>query len=153
MAKLLKIIVFILTVFTLFQCNNSVEVQFPESFNKLEGKWQLENSDTFEIWENHDSMFVGKVLKIEAHDTSLLENLRIIKIDEDIFYEATVISQNKGLPILFKLLQKEKSEFIFVNNKHDFPKKIIYNLQNDNLLAATISGNNRSVSFNYNKIN
>lgn len=152
MSNLLKIIVLILTVFTLFHCKNSEQNQFPESLKKLEGKWQLENSATFEIWKNCDSLLLGKVLKIKNLDTTLLEKLRIIKIDNDIFYEATVPSQNDGLPVLFQLIQQEKSEFGFVNMEHDFPKKIIYNLQTKNLLTATISGNDKSISFKYLKI-
>lgn len=152
MVKLLKTFAFIFFITSLLNCGNVDESKLPILQNKLEGTWQLENANTFEIWKSQDSVLIGKVIKIENRDTLLLENLRILEIRNKIFYEAAVISQNNGLPIQFRLIQSNNNEFVFINKKHDFPKKIIYNFQNENLLAATVSGNDKSISFKYVKI-
>lgn len=150
--KLLKNIVFVVFVFSLQSCKNSNEENLPEVMKKLEGTWQLENSNTFEKWENHDSLFIGQVVNIHNTDTTIQENLRILKIDSDIFYEATVLTQNNGLPVRFKLNGFDKNGLTFVNKKHDFPKEIIYNLHKNKTFHATISGNDKSISFKYLKI-
>jgi len=134
------------------ETKNGRQKVFPKNLCKIIGEWQLEGSNTFEIWEDQDSLFLGKVVKIENKDTILMEKLRIVKIAKDIYFEATVISQNKQRPILFKLKQQDKNEFVFVNQKHDFPKQIVYNLRTKNVISASISGNDKYISFKYIKI-
>lgn len=152
MIKLTMKIALIILLIIFSGSGNLYEVHFPTTLEKLEGTWQLENSDTFEIWKNHDSVLIGKVVKIQNHDTIIIEKLRIIRRNNEIFYEAKVLSQNEGLPVQFKLITSENNEFVFFNKKHDFPKKIIYNLQKENLIAASISGNEKTISFKYLRI-
>lgn len=131
-------------------CTNQKDLK---TFTIFVGKWQLEDSNTFESWENHDTFLSGRVYKIENTDTLIVEKLRIFPDKNIVFYEATVPSQNNGNPVRFKLTQQNNSEFQFENPNHDFPQKIIYTFKNKNELTATISGENKQASFNYRKIN
>lgn len=133
-------------------CTSSLQNKIHETFSSFEGNWQLENSNTSEIWKNHDTFLSGRVIKIEDIDTLLVENLRIFQEEDAIYYEATVPSQNAGKPIRFKLTEQNNNTFQFENPKHDFPKKITYTFLNKKELKAIISGGNKQVSFNYNKV-
>jgi hypothetical protein len=131
-------------------CSSSTK-QFPSAFSCFEGKWQLENSNTFEIWQKHDSFLSGQVIKIKNADTLLVEQLQIFQDKSNIYYEATVASQNNGKPVRFQLTGQSKNEFQFENSNHDFPKQIIYTFQ-DTTLTAQISGGEKHVTFTYQKI-
>lgn len=61
---------------------------------------------------------------------TISEYLEIREINKKIRYKATVLNQNQGKEICFKLT-KTDSTFCFENPKHDFPKKIIYKKLND----------------------
>lgn len=118
-------------------------------FTIFEGNWQLENSNTFESWENHGTFYSGQVIKVENADTIIVEELRIFTDRNTIYYEATVPSQNNGKPVRFKLIRQTNNEFQFENPNHDFPKKIIYTFLNKKELKAIISGGNKQARFNY----
>ncbi|MBT3383899.1 MAG: hypothetical protein HN778_06720 [Prolixibacteraceae bacterium] len=153
MGNLLKSIFLILLSSGLIHCSNKSNTKnFPKEIFVIEGTWQLENSQTFEIWHFRDSIFKGNVIKTENSDTTILENLRIFKEKNGIFYEATVPSQNNGLPVKFKLIQAKQNEFIFENKKHDFPKKINYTFPDAGTLVANVSGNNKEITFKYLRI-
>ncbi len=125
---------------------------YPKPFFKFVGTWKLEESSTFEIWNFRDSLFLGKAIKAENTDTILLEKLRILKVENDFFYEATVPDQNEGQPVKFKLIQQNTNQFVFENKKHDFPKKIIYDFPDESSIIVTILGNDKTVIFKYLKI-
>lgn len=118
----------------------------------MEGTWQLGDSNTFEIWEKENSELTGRVIKIEENDTLILERLKLKTIENSIFYEATVPTQNSGEPVQFELTKFDDKEFIFENPEHDFPKKIIYIFSTRNQVIAVISGNNKTSKFIYKRI-
>ena len=122
------------------------------SFAIFEGKWQLENSNTYEEWYVHNNSLTGQVIKIENTDTLIVEKLRIFSEGNEMYYEATVPSQNQGKAIRFKLTKQNNNSFTFENPNHDFPQKIEYRFKNKTTLNAIISGGSKRVSFNYNKI-
>lgn len=63
------------------------------------------------------------------------ENLKIHKIENDIFYTADV-SHNPA-PVSFKLTESSDIIFVFENPGHDFPQKITYELKNSNNFIAS----------------
>jgi uncharacterized protein YciI len=66
------------------------------------------------------------------------EYLEIEQRKNELFYTATVLNQNQGKSIEFKLSQSD-SAYVFENLRHDFPKKIIYQKNSDNELFIQIS--------------
>lgn len=132
-------------------CQNATgqENKIPKKLYSLIGSWQVENTNTFEIWKLKEKIFYGRVIKIENNDTLIVENLRIYKDSDKFIYEATVPTQNEGRPIEFVLTQADKNTLLFENPEHDFPKKIAYRFVNQNQINATISGNNKQLSIKY----
>lgn len=126
--------------------------KLPKTFKLYEGSWRLENANTIESWQYIGDQLVGSVIKIENKDTLVVENLRIVQKKENIYFEATVPSQNRGKTIQFKLTENSKNQFQFENPDHDFPQKIIYNFTDEKSFTATISAPGKQATFNYRKI-
>lgn len=69
------------------------------------------------------------------------EYLEIKKHDNHIVYTASVVNQNQGKAIDFKLT-KTDSTFTFENPNHDFPKKIVYQKLSDTEIFVQVSDEN-----------
>jgi uncharacterized protein YciI len=105
----------------------------------LVGTWKMENKETFEHWDKIN----GQTLKGFSYQLSngqmmVSEYLEIEQRKNELFYTATVLNQNQGKSIEFKLSQSD-SAYVFENLRHDFPKKIIYQKNSDNELFIQIS--------------
>lgn len=150
----MKIPLFLILLFVLgllIACSSNTTHHLTE-IQLFEGTWQLKNSNTFEIWQKQNNNLSGRVIKLENTDTLLVEQLRIFRDKKDIYYEATVPSQNNGQPVRFKLTKQNNNKFEFENPDHDFPQKIVYTFENKNELRAIISGENKEATFTYQKI-
>ena len=118
----------------------------------LVGTWKNETSrgDIFESWQMvDDSLLNGVVYRVSNLDTTLLENLSIQNIKDDLFY-IPVVEHNKGA-VYFKLIDHDTSKFVFENPEHDYPQRIIYFRIDSDSLHARIegedNGNFRAVDF------
>jgi len=107
----------------------------------------------YESWsKTSDELLTGKSYYTENGDTMLLETIEIKQIDGEIFYCPAVSNQNDGQAIEFKLTSKKPNELIFENPEHDFPKKIVY-IKDGNNINAWIEGEGKKVPFYMTKIN
>src|SRR5262245_10153455 len=70
--------------------------------------------------------------------TVAYEFLRIHQETDGIYYTANPSGQAQDS---FKLVKWGPKEIIFENPKHDFPQRVIYRLQDDGSLVASIEGN------------
>jgi hypothetical protein len=120
--------------------------QFPAF---LHGTWKLENKETYEHWDllNENSL-KGFSYKITNGKMVVTEYLEINKIGDEIIYTATVLNQNQGVGIDFKLNKKE-GIYLFENPNHDFPKFIQYEIISDNEMKIEVGTveNNFSLIF------
>ena len=91
-------------------------------------------------------MISGKSFFIENIDTTILETIEIKKIDNETFYCPKVVDQNDGEAVLFKLTSSDPTKLVFENAQHDFPKKICYYKEGNNI-NAWIEGNGKKLSF------
>jgi uncharacterized protein YciI len=92
----------------------------------LQGTWKIENSESYEHWDQlNDQTLKGFSYKIENGQMLVSEYLEITQKDNDVVYTATVINQNQGKGIDFKLTRAD-SVFLFENPDHSFPKEISY---------------------------
>ncbi len=151
----MKIYYFILVFTLLFMsCQTNNELLF---FDQIIGTWQLKDQPIIEKWELKDGMYQSKVMMIRNADTTITEKIRIIEIDGEYFYEATVMDQNKSKPVLFRIAESNEKKVVFENPDHDFPNRIIYLLLDENTISATIEGirdgENKIIEFKYSKIN
>ncbi len=123
-----------------------------QSFDSWIGTWTENQADgTFkESWtKESDTLFIGASSMVSEKDTLFQENIRLVLRGKDIFYIPTVPGQNEDKPVAFKLIASSNKTWTFENKKHDYPSQIIYTLNNQNSITATIQGteNNRSKKF------
>ena len=152
MKNLLFVIAFILF-------NNCVYSQLKQDqiFKKLHwltGNWKRTNNKPgqtgTESWSvTSPFKLTGKGVTMQGSDTSFVDKLSLVKKGNDVFYVADVTGNPK--PVYFKLTEITTDGFVCENADNDFPKKIAYNLINGHI-KATISGNGKSVDYNFVKI-
>jgi uncharacterized protein YciI len=92
----------------------------------LLGTWKRDNKEIYEHWDKlNENTLKGFSYKIKEGQMVLSEYLDISRTKNEVVYTASVIGQNDGKSIGFKLV-KTDSSFVFENFNHDFPKRIVY---------------------------
>jgi hypothetical protein len=148
----------ILTAFlTLISCSNAPDNL--DEFKIFHGKWIMNAGEVYilESWEPfNDTLLDGKSYKISGTDTILTETIRLVIRNAEILYIPTVMDQNNGQSVEFKLTSSKGKTYIFENPAHDFPSKIIYDFKNEKNLNARIegklNGKKETIPFNFIKI-
>ena len=122
----------------LFACNTPSKLS---EMNWLLGKWQINESNNFEAWEKVDaSLYRGKGYQVRKNDTLITETINIVQKENEVFYIPSVVDQNDGKPVEFKLVSKNSGTLIFENKDHDFPQRIIYVKAGNDHINAWIEG-------------
>lgn len=109
----------------------------------LAGKWaDLSQSRHFmEEWyvvdENH---LRGKGFVMANNDTVFIEMLEIESVDGVLTYSARVPGQNNNATIAFGITENRDNKMVFENPRHDFPQKIIYDMQTRSTMHVYIEG-------------
>jgi uncharacterized protein YciI len=107
----------------LVSCLASAQSNFPDF---LHGTWKMENKEVYEHWDRiNENSLKGFSYKVENGQISISEYIDIVRVGKDIIYTATVLNQNQGKGVNFKLIKTDNA-YAFENPKHDFPKKITY---------------------------
>jgi hypothetical protein len=146
-----KAVIFIIGIILFTGCKEENPM---ESFDSWIGTWTENQTDGIfkEAWtKDSDTLFLGTSSMVSGKDTLFQENIRLVLRGKDIFYIPTVPGQNDDKPVEFKLIASSDKSWTFENKAHDFPKQIIYSLNNPNSITATIQGNenNRSKKFSF----
>ena len=123
-----------------------------EDFKKLEwleGTWTRTNNtpggSAHEKWQKiSSSEWSGMGVNMSSGDTAFVEKLKLVIKDDNIYYVADIVENR--VPVYFKLTSITNDGFVCENPDHDFPKKISY-LKDGEKLAATISGNGKSIDY------
>jgi len=127
-----------------FSLNSMGQKKPSKAFAFVLGSWEMKTSKgkVIEQWvKNHDNSLAGKSYRINAKGDSLLTEILVIKnSSNETFYCSTVMGQNNGKEVCFKLISKENNTYVFENKEHDFPQRIIYQNQGKNDLLAWIEG-------------
>ncbi|HEY5822722.1 MAG TPA: DUF6265 family protein [Cyclobacteriaceae bacterium] len=141
-------------LFLITSCSYSVIAQSvtEKDFSKLswlEGSWKRTNAKpgrtASENWKKGNSNeWIGIGVSLKEQDTSFVEKLKILVKDNAIYYVADV-AENKG-PVYFKFTELTSDGFVCENPDHDFPRKISYKKEGNNLKATT-SGDGKSIDF------
>ena len=123
-----------------------------QSFDSWIGTWTENQADGVfkEAWtKDSDTLLLGTSSMVNGKDTLFQENIRLFLRGKAIFYIPTVPGQNEDKPVAFKLITSSDNAWTFENKAHDYPSQIIYTLNNQNSITATIQGteNNRSKKF------
>ncbi|MDX9696490.1 MAG: DUF6265 family protein, partial [Bacteroidales bacterium] len=87
----------------------------------LQGTWKMENNEVYERWDKvNEHTLKGFSYKIADGQMTVSEYLEIVQKNDGLIYTATVLNQNQGKSIEFKLTQSD-SAYTFENPRHDFP--------------------------------
>lgn len=141
---------YIFTIIALFLANIALaQSTFPDF---LQGTWKMENRDVFEHWDKlNNNTLKGFSYEMKDGQMAISEYLDISRSQNEINYTATVLNQNQGKGINFKLTQTD-STFTFENPDHDFPKMIVYQKLNDTEIFVQVSdGNQRGFEYRMQK--
>jgi hypothetical protein len=144
----MKLLIPSIVLFILLSCskNDISELDF------IIGTWKMEGKEQYEIWEKSKYNEInGYSYKLDDGKKTVTETLSIKKIGNQIIYEATVPTQNKGKTVQFTLNRDNKSCFSFENMEHDFPKKIQYKIISINEIEVSVLGNN-SEGFSFTQV-
>lgn len=123
-----------------------------EDFKKLgwlKGTWTRTNAKAgqsgLETWKDAGpTSMTGFGINMKGADTTFVEKIRLELRDGQIYYVADV-PENNG-EVLFPVTELTAKGFVCENPKHDFPKKISYEVNGKNL-KATISGDGKAIDY------
>ncbi len=121
----------------------------------LEGKWSRLNikkpgRTTVEIWKKtNDTEFRGIGITLQGKDTVFVERLKIIIDGNEIHYVADIPENPE--PVHFKFTAQSEQGFVCENPKHDYPKKISYQVDGNTMKAQT-SGDGKIQEFVFEKV-
>lgn len=131
----------------LFSCTNE-----SENFDWLVGNWERVNGEegfeTFETWKKKDRYYSGLGYTLLKEDTIFKEELQLFEDNGQ--WILKVKGQNEA-PTPFILTELNPEFFVAENDTNEFPKKIIYKIENDSL-KANVSTSEFDVNFEFVKI-
>lgn len=119
----------------------------------LVGTWLSEDQTTYEHWDKLSATSMkGYAYEVRNGEIEVKEYLDLVQRKEGAFYIPSVIGQNLGKPVEFKLTSSD-STFVFENKTHDFPKKVCYKKLSDTEIFVQVLGDkNSGFSFKMKKV-
>jgi hypothetical protein len=113
-----------------------------KSFRWLIGSWAMQTKDGViaEKWKaGNDSILTGKSALIK-NDTTIIpsENLEFAYRDNNYYYIVTWLQRSNQQPVAFIITSFSDTGFVAENQQHQFPKRIIYQLINNDTIHAWI---------------
>lgn len=115
----------------------------------LQGTWKVRNEELYEHWDKvSENMLKGFSYDLKNGQMHISEYLDLIQSKKGMVYTATVLNQNQGKKVDFKLTQTNDTAFVFENPNHDFPKKIVYKKLSHAEIWIQIS-DNKQKTFSY----
>ncbi len=153
----LKILFLTVIAGLLFSCSEQ-KIDKLEKVSQIIGNWQSFNNP-MNLGEKYsridDSTISGVTFMLRDADTIFLEKIEINSRNGKIFYLPTIIGKNEP-PIPFEFKKDSANHIIFMNEKHDFPQRIVYQFVGKDSIYAFIDGNSSGVylknDFQYNRV-
>ena len=122
--------------------------------NFLSGTWKREGKSNFEHWDilSKNTMKGFSYKKDSDGNMLVQEYLSIRSIANEIEFEASVLDQNEGKPIVFQ--GELDSNILLVSNaEHDFPKNISYKKLDSNQILVTVGGTEKQFTYKLIRVN
>ncbi len=95
----------------------------------------------FEEWVIEDEfMLRGRGYVMAANDTVFIEQLEISKAGEALVYRVGLNSANTEELVEFTMTEASETTIVFENPKHDFPKRISYQIVPGTGIRVDLSG-------------
>jgi hypothetical protein len=109
----------------------------------LLGQWeaQSEGGSLIETWKKiNDSTYNGQSYFMKGKDTIHTETLLLQQVEDQLSYTTTIKGENDDQPVPFILTDRDETQLVFENLKHDYPQKISYTQISKDSLLTEISG-------------
>lgn len=114
----------------------------------LVGNWVRTNDKKGSItYENWNKNLKGLGYTIKEKDTTFKEILSIVSLKDTLFLKVEGVNEQATL---FKFTQQTDTSFVCENPKNEFPKKITYYLEN-NQLKAIVAADDFKIDFIFNR--
>ena len=107
----------------------------------LAGTWKSERVDVYEHWDVvGPDLMMGFSYSMKEEQLVVSEFLEIRRKGKKVYYSSTVLDQNAGRQIAFRLTDRKGSQFTFTNPKHDFPQIIFYEQLDEQTIGVKVTG-------------
>ncbi|MFK8058572.1 MAG: hypothetical protein AB8B78_00610 [Polaribacter sp.] len=144
----MKSLLLLVSLFLFFSCKKVIEKQQKPTF--LIGDWvRINNKKGSITYENWKTDFKGLGYTLKENDTVFKEIMTIISLNDSLFLKVEGVNEQ---PTFFKFTSQTDSSFVCENPKNEFPKKIKYYLENEQL-KAEVSANDFKIDFVFEKMN
>jgi hypothetical protein len=132
----------------IISCDKKIKKPTKPKF--LIGDWILTNNKkgtiTYETWHTD---FTGLGITLKEKDTTFKEILSIVAITNTLFLKVESVNETVTF---FKFTQQTDTSFVAENPENEFPKKILY-YKEDNQLKAVVSNNDFKIDFVFERHN
>ena len=153
MNKLLIIAAVLVSTISCSERNKKNSEEGTQVFDRLIGTWRLAEEEQFERWiRNEDGSYSSRMYSVEGSDTTILEEVNIVKDGDKWNFITLVKGQNKGKAVTFTSSILKDTIVQFENPSHDFPRIINYRIESDHNMQAFIAGTNDTIYFNFSKV-
>jgi len=152
----MKYLICVFLFLAFFNCKEKEKVETEnkvtiENLDWLLGNWERvgekEGNKTYEYWEqNSQSDYVGIGCTLKRLDTIWREDVLIAK--GDMGWNFDVRGLGDTVSTIFKITEITKNSFTCENDLNEFPKKIEYAFDGENI-NAVISGGGPTIPFNF----
>lgn len=141
----MRVLLCLFCLFIISSCKIENPIQKP---NFIIGNWERlddkAGKKTYEVWKDD---FTGLGLTLRKNDTVFKEILSIVSINDTLTLKVEGVNET---PTLFKFTSQTDSSFVAENPTHDFPTRIKYWLEN-NQLKAHVSNTEFGIDFVFNR--
>lgn len=144
-----KMLILFSLLFLISSCTHHLK-QDTSQFQFLLGDWKRVNDQeghsTFESWKIDEAgNYKGFAFTLQDQDTVFREYMQLQWIDSAFYLVVEGVNEK---PTHFYINEKSDGYLSCINEKNDFPKKISYRLQQEELVAI-ISDDNNEVIFTF----
>jgi hypothetical protein len=138
--------IILVALFFFFSCNYKPVNKEKPTF--LIGNWKRlndkPNSQTYETWNTN---FTGMGYTKQGEKITFQETMSIVTINDTLHLKVEGVNET---PTLFKFTSQTDTSFVCENKANEFPKKIKYYLE-DNQLKAIVSNDDFRIDFVFEK--
>jgi hypothetical protein len=109
----------------------------------LLGQWEAQSGGgtLTEIWKKaNDSTYNGQAYFMKGTDTIHNEKILLQQVEDQLSYNTAIKGQNDDEPVSFILTDRNETQLLFENIKHNYPQKISYTRISKDSLVTEISG-------------
>ncbi|MBG7611266.1 hypothetical protein IU405_03300 [Polaribacter sp. BAL334] len=129
--------------------NCQKEVKKPSKPTFLIGNWiRLNDSEGNKTYENWKSDLTGMGITINNGKTVFNEQMSILEINDTLHLKVSNVNET---PTYFKFTSQTDTSFVCENPQNEFPKKIHYFIENQQL-KAIISSDDFRIDFIFEKV-